>query len=337
MKRFLQLICCATLLTACEQWGESLDIKSNSAIAFNAESIVRSAVTQEDIDNARATVKVYATRNGGALYNNVEIGREDTGKWYPKTGKTDWVSGSNYLFYGYAYNTTEGLTINDNGKSVTVNQPTSYNEDKMIDYLLSYQFSVANGAMKPIVQLQLEHAMTLVEIYVVRGNLFDAKLKKLSLENIYSSALLKCTTHATINEGITNEWEVTLSGNGSTKYTVQPNPGIEIGDTRENTAANMKLMCIPQQLTANTTLTVVYEVNEKVTSDGADNWVEHTETFQLYKYDPIAYQSGHRIVYTATIDSGVNLQGVIAEWKDVDYIEGTILPEIPSGDDENEN
>ena len=337
MKRFLQLICCATLLTACEQWGESLDIKSNSAIAFNAESFVRSAVTQEDIDNARATVKVYATRNGNVLYNNVEIGRENTGKWYPKTGKTDWVSGSNYLFYGYAYNTTEGLTINDNGKLITVNQPTSYNEDKMIDYLLSYQFSVANGAMKPIVQLQLEHAMALVEIYVVRGNLFDARLKKLSLENIYSSASLKCTTHATINEGITNEWEVTLSGNGSTKYTVQSNPGMEIGDTRENTAANMKLMCIPQQLTANTTLNIVYEVNETVTSDGADNWVEHTETFHLYKYDPIAYQSGHRIVYTATIDSGVNLQGVIAEWKDVDYIEGTILPEIPSGDDENEN
>ena len=40
------------------------------------------------------------------------------------------------------------------------------------------------------------------------------------------------------------------------------------------------------------------------------------------------YQSGHRIVYTATIDSGVNLQGAIAEWNDVDYIEGTILPEI---------
>ena len=337
MKRFLQLICCATLLTACEQWGESLDIKSNSAIAFNAESFVRSAVTQEDIDNARATVKVYATRNGNVLYNNVEIGRENTGKWYPKTGKTDWVSGSNYLFYGYAYNTTEGLTINDNGKLITVNQPTSYNEEMMIDYLLSYQFSVANGAMKPIVQLQLEHAMALVEIYVVRGNLFDARLKKLSLENIYSSASLKCTTHATINEGITNEWEVTLSGNGSTKYTVQSNPGMEIGDTRENTAANMKLMCIPQQLTANTTLNIVYEVNEKVTSDGADNWVEHTETFHLYKYDPIAYQSGHRIVYTATIYSGVNLQGVIAEWKDVDYIEGTILPEIPSGDDENEN
>ena len=329
MKRFLQLICCATLLTACEQWGESLDIKSNSAIAFNAESIVRSALTQEDIDKEEmATVKVYATQNGGALYNDTEIKREGTGKWYPE-GKTDWVSGSNYLFYGYAYNTTEGLKINDNGKSVTVNQPTSYNEKKMIDYLLSYQFPVANGAMKPIVQLQLEHAMTLVEIYVVRGNLFEAKLKKLSLENLFSSASLKCTTHAVINDGTTNVWEVNPSGNGTTKYTIQPDSGIDIADTRESTAAKMKIMCIPQQLTANTTLTVVYEVNEKVTADDDDdNWVEHTESFQLFKYDPIAYQSGHRVIYTATIDSGVNLQGVIAEWKDVDYIEGTILPDI---------
>ena len=87
-------------------------------------------------------------------------------------------------------------------------------------------------------------------------------------------------------------------------------------------------MCIPQQLTSNTRLTITYRVNEKITTDSADNWVRHTESFQLYKYDPISYKPGHRIVYTATIDSGVNLQGVIAEWKDVDYIEGTILPEI---------
>ena len=90
----------------------------------------------------------------------------------------------------------------------------------------------------------------------------------------------------------------------------------------------MKIMCIPQQLTPNTKLTVVYTVNEKISTESADNWVQHTETFQLFNYSPINYQSGHRIVYTATIDSGVNLQGTIAKWKDVDYIEGTILPEI---------
>lgn len=328
MKKFLLLMWCVALFAACEQGGNNVDVELNSAIAFNTERVVRSAISQDDIDKDRTTVKVYATINGSELYNNVEIERQNTGKWYPTTGKTTWVSNNSYSFYGYAYNATEGLDINDNGTSIKVTQPTSYNEAKMVDYLLSYKFQVADGAMMPIVQLQLEHAMAMVEIYVVCGNLFDAKLKRLSFENIYSSGSLKCTTHAIVNEGVPNVWEITLTGNGTTKYTLQPNPAIEIGDTREDTAAKMKILCIPQQLTANTKLTIDYEVNEKLTSDSADNWVPHTETFQLFKYNPMNYQSGHRIIYTATIDSGVNLQGAIAEWIDVDYIEGTILPEI---------
>jgi hypothetical protein len=87
-------------------------------------------------------------------------------------------------------------------------------------------------------------------------------------------------------------------------------------------------MCLPQQLTAATTLTIVYEINEKITEGSADNWVEHTEEFKLYNYEPMNYQSGHKIVYTATIDSGVNFEGVVKDWIDVDYIEGTVLPEI---------
>ena len=200
MKRFLQLIWCVALLAACEQGGDNHNTESLSEIAFSTKNVVRSVITQEDIDNAGATVKVYATRNGNPLYNNVEIEREDTGKWYPKTGKESWSSGDGYSFYGYAYNTTEGLTINENGTSIVVNQPTSYDEAKMVDYLLSYKFDVADGRMQPIVQLQLEHAMALVEVYVVRGNLFDAKLESLTLENIYSSGSLKCTTHAKANE-----------------------------------------------------------------------------------------------------------------------------------------
>ena len=328
MKKFLLLMWCVALFAACEQGGNNVDVELNSAIAFNTERVVRSAISQDDIDKDRTTVKVYATINGSELYNNVEIERQNTGKWYPTTGKTTWVSNNSYSFYGYAYNATEGLDINDNGTSIKVTQPTSYNEAKMVDYLLSYKFQVADGAMMPIVQLQLEHAMAMVEIYVVCGNLFDAKLERLSFENIYSSGSLKCTTHAIVNEGIPNVWEITLTGNGTTKYTLEPNPAIEIGDTREDTAAKMKILCIPQQLTANTKLTIDYKVNEKLTPDSADNWVSHTETFQLFKYNPMNYQSGHRIIYTATIDSGVNLQGAIAEWNDVDYIEGTILPEI---------
>ena len=85
---------------------------------------------------------------------------------------------------------------------------------------------------------------------------------------------------------------------------------------------------LPQQLTANAKLTIEYEVNEKVSAESPDNFVTHKEEFQLYNYQPVNYQSGHRIVYTATVDSGVNLEGVVTEWKDVDYIEGTVLPEV---------
>ena len=328
MKKLLLLISSVVLLAACEQGGNSVDIESRSTIAFSTKSVVRSAIAQSDIDGGGATVKVYATEDGRVLYENAEIRRENTGKWYPTTGKTDWKSGSSYSFYGYASNATEGLKISDNGLSIDVTQPTSYDEAKMVDYLLSYKFQVADGAMMPIVPIQLEHAMAMVEIYVVRGNLFEAQLTKMSFENIYSRGSLKCTTHSIVNEGTPNVWEITLTGNGTTKYTWEPDSAIAIGDTREGTAAKMKILCIPQQLTANTKLTIEYEVNEKLTSDGANNWVPHTETFQLYKYNPMNYQSGHRIVYTATIDSGVNIEGTIAQWNDVDYIEGTILPEI---------
>ena len=90
----------------------------------------------------------------------------------------------------------------------------------------------------------------------------------------------------------------------------------------------MTIMCLPQQISANTKLTIEYEVNEKISSESPDNFVTHREEFQLYNYQPINYQSGHRIIYTATVDSGVNLVGSVSAWKDADYIEGTVLPEI---------
>jgi hypothetical protein len=139
---------------------------------------------------------------------------------------------------------------------------------------------------------------------------------------------MKCTAQAVANSGVRNVWEVSPSGSNDVEYIYQPTTAATIGDQRSNTQAKMMIMCLPQQLTASTKLTIEYEVNEKVTPESPDNFVKHKEEFQLYNYQPINYQSGHRIVYTATVDSGVNLEGVISAWKDVDYIEGTVLPEV---------
>lgn len=313
-------------LFGCQGFDHTLEL---GEIKFDAKVVSRGALSQGNIESGKVYV-VGVQNNSNKIFNNVAITRDaTTGKWFAST-KKNWVEGSNYSFHAYAYNTNSGLTITSgkDGLEIAVQQPSTYNETGMIDYLLSYSFKVADGAMKPIVQLQLEHAMSLVEIYVVRGNMFDARLTKMTYENIYSQGTMKCTAQAVANSGERNIWEVSPSGSNNVVYTYQPTNAAVIGDERENTAAKMTIMCLPQQLTANTRLTIEYEVNEKVTPESPDNFVAHKEEFLLYNYQPINYESGHRIVYTATVDSGVNLEGVVSAWKDVDYIEGTVLPEI---------
>ena len=327
MKRVFSILFGALLLVGCE--GGDIDIARSSEISFSAKNMVRGAMTQTDIDNGK--VYIYGVQNNTSkIYNNAPITRDaTTGKWFPQT-KRNWVEGSSYSFYGYAYNTMNGLTLvsGKDALEIEVQQPTTYNEAAMIDFLLSYTYKVADGAMKPIVQLHLEHAMSLVEIYVVRGNMFDARLTKMTFENIYTSGAMKCTAQAIANSGERNVWQTTPSGLNNVVYTFEPTSTTTIGDKRENTGAVMRIMCLPQQITADTKLTIEYEINEKVTADSPDNFVAHKEEFYLFNYNPINYQSGHRIVYTATIDSGVNLEGVVKDWINVDYIEGTVLPEI---------
>ncbi len=319
------------LLVSCGEWSSDIPGGNPKEITFNAEHITRGALNQTDIDNGVGKVYVCGVQNNSSkIFNNVAITRDaTTGKWLSST-KRNWVEGSSYSFHAYAYSTLNGLTIESgkDGLEISVQQPTTYNEEAMIDYLLSYSFKVADGAMKPIVQLYLEHAMSLVEVYVVRGNMFEARLTKMTFENIYTQGSMKCTAQAVANSGNKNVWEVSPSGSNNVVYTFEPATAVAIGDERDNTEARMAIMCLPQQLTANTRLTIEYEVNEKVTPESPDNYVLHSETFQLYNYQPVNYKSGHRIVYTATVDSGVNLVGTIAEWQDVDYIEGTVLPEI---------
>ena len=325
MKRLIYILL-AVALFGCEHSDHTLEL---GEIKFEATVASRDAVSQSNLENNKIYV-VGVQNNSNKIFNNVAITRDaSTGKWFTSS-KKNWVEGSNYSFHAYAYNTNSGLTINSgkDGLEFSIQQPTTYNEAGMVDYLLSYSFKVANGAMKPIVQLQLEHAMSLVEIYVVRGNMFDARLTKMTYEGIYSAGAMKCTSQAVANSGERNIWEVSPSGNNDVVYTYTPTSPAVIGDERENTAAKMMIMCLPQQLTASTKLTIEYEVNEKISPESPDNFVAHKEEFLLYNYQPINYQSGHRIIYTATVDSGVNLVGTVSAWKDVDYIEGTVLPEI---------
>ena len=325
MKKWIYILLTLALL-GCEQGYDAPEL---GEIRFDAKVVSRSAVSQENIEQNKVYV-CGVQNNSNKIFNNVAITRDAiTGKWFAST-KRNWVEGSTYSFHAYAYNTSSGLSIisGKDGLEVGVQQPSSYNPNGMIDYLVSHSFKVADGAMKPIVQLDLEHAMSLVEVYVVRGNMFDARLTKMTFSNIYSQGTMKCASQAVANSGERNVWEVSLSGDNDVVYTYEPTSTALIGDDRENTEAKMAIMCLPQQLTAAAKLTIEYEVNEKISSSSPDNFVTHKEEFLLFNYQPINYQSGHRIIYTATVDSGVNLVGSVSAWKDVDYIEGTVLPEV---------
>ena len=345
MKKLLYILI-AVALVGCEQYEHTLAYGGD--IEFSAGIVSRGAVSQDNIssDTSNSLVQLYATLNEAAItdLNNEELKRDKTtGKWFTTTTKR-WGTG-NYSFHAYARNprTGNGLTISNNGLEITVSQPNSYNESAMIDYLLSYVFKATrtdSTSPRPLVQIQLEHAMSAVDVYVVKGNNFDASLKSLTLRNIYRQGTMKCTSQAIANSGERNVWKIQPSGSNDAVYTFPPEDNAnanEIGTSRENTNAKMSILCLPQQLTASTELEIRYQVNEKYSSSSPDRWVDHIETFQLYNYNPMNYQPGHRVIYTVTVDSGVNLEGTVTAWKDVDYIEGTVLPSIPSGDDNNEN
>ena len=342
MKKFLYILF-AVALFGCEQYEH---IGYGGEIEFSAGIVSRGVVSQSNItDTNNCLVQLFATNNNTAItnLNDKALTRDNTtGKWFTtNNNRPQWSTGS-YAFHAYARSpkTGNGLTISNNGLNITVSQPSTYDASEMIDYLLSYSFKTSRtdaNSPKPLVQLKLEHAMAAVDIYVIKGNNFGARLTSITYRNIYTQGSMKCTAQATANSGERNVWEVQPSGNNNASYTFTPASNANtIATSRDETQAKMSILCLPQQLTASTELVINYQINEKNSGDTNDNWVSHSESFKLYNYNPMNYQPGHRVIYTVTVDSGVNLEGTITAWKDVDYIEGTILPVIPgNGNGEN--
>ena len=310
-------------------------------ISFGVSTIdvsTRTGLTSEDVEDMQ--IYIYGVQNNTtSLYSGAAITKDpETGRWYPQTIRR-WVEGANYSFYGYTYSTKSGMTITDDGLTINVTQPSTYNyaaesagNSSFIDYMLSYSFKVADGKMRPLVDLQLEHAMTLVDIRIIKDpSISEAILSEMTLSNIFRSGTMKCTSQAIANSGNRNIWSVSFNDSNNASYSIRGtlDDGYTIANTVTATEAKMSIMALPQQLTANTTLTIRYYVNEKPDPAAAeDNWVLHESTFRLYEYTPYVWQSGHHVIYQATIDTGIHLQGTVAEWINVDYIEGTILPEI---------
>ena len=73
-------------------------------------------------------------------------------------------------------------------------------------------------------------------------------------------------------------------------------------------------------LTNKAALTIKYKVNEN------NKLNNYTQTFNLFNYMPYVWEPGNKIIYTLTINTGVDLKAQITDWEDAGYTEGVITP-----------
>lgn len=345
MKRvfYITVASALMLLSSCEKEREA---SPSDYITFKLSG-TETMTTKAGIETSTlssATINIYGTEGVTALSgaNGAALQKMDGAddRWFPGKNETwyQWRSGESYNFYAVAcYPATAisgGSSITNNGKSPFVlKQPNDYNESDMVDYMLSYKYGVDDGAKKPIVYIELEHAVAAVDFYMIKNSAMPgARLLEMRLEGIYKQGRFNCTSHVTYGADRENTWEVTPQG-AVGNYTRDGGTGIDMADetaAKHSSGANMKLLAVPQGIVRGVSrLFVRYQVNEK--SGVSDNWVEHNKTFELNDAGlPSEWHWGKRYIYTITVDSGIHIDAIVRDWIDVDYIEGVVLPAIPS-------
>lgn len=55
-------------------------------------------------------------------------------------------------------------------------------------------------------------------------------------------------------------------------------------------------------------------------------WTQYTASFDLSQTSVTRWELGRKARYYISLDTAVDLEGVIADWVDIDYMEGTFLP-----------
>ena len=346
----------STLLVGCENLGEWDQQPADNAITFSLENSMlslRTLVTSENVNSGTAPVYVAAVVGKDRLYpvdtknsKGEQITRNTTtNKWSPKTTNNtkNWENDKEYSFNAFSYlpttATSDGslsFASNTYGWGITVTQPNTYTPDKMVDYLYSHTFK-CNGTTRPIVKLDLQHALSLVEVRIAKHeSIEEAYLEKVTLNGFYRTANMECSA-ATYMSGANNEWRVSFPSGATkdTSYSVsggdptKTSSGLIPLTVREDAGSIvLSFIAVPQQMDSSVKLLVSYWVNEKFNSSSADNFKQHTAEFQLYNYSPNSWASGHRITYSLVVDTGIHLEGVIRDWIETDYIEGTVLPDV---------
>ena len=247
----------------------------------------------------------------------------------------EWQAGQDYTFYAYIASSgtdTQGVVsdISENGKKLAIQQPKTYStsEDVWADYLLSYRVS-ANGSSKGLVRLDLERVTACVELYMAQSEkVGEVTIQNVTFHDVMTKANFSISYHAVSTDeenlyGMKNQWIVATDESSKTAYSrtnVTLNEYTDSSDRFDTQYRVMRFLVVPQVLIDGATLSLNYTVDE----GGRDS--QYNETFQLSDYTPTSWNRGHKIRYFIGIDTSIKLEGTVAPWKSVDYIETTLLP-----------
>lgn len=329
---------------------QSADNRISFRVYTPLDIATKAEVTDESIKNtAVSSVYVYESRQNlfgtsGSLLTPETNEGEYSGRWLPAGGPS-WGEDTwnqDYQFWGWAYSPgTGGLTISDAGKTVTVTQPSTYpSNGEYVDYLLSYIHSepaLSNSSDKrKSIPLVFEHALVMVDIYLYRAlsmtdNSVDLVVNELTLGKIYNEGRISCNSHSynSTNQQ-PNVWSV-QSKSGSVDYSITniQDDAIKTRDEAIASAPAMRFISIPvtnSDMLPNERYKLKVSYTVKVSNaTGASETNSYTEVFQLSAVTA-SWQSGHRVKYELCISSGIELTGSIADWIDVEYVEGVVLP-----------
>lgn len=114
--------------------------------------------------------------------------------------------------------------------------------------------------------------------------------------------------------------------NYSRNETIKVQPKSESDNRFDSKFLMMRFISVKQS-TEGKLLKITYRINEKG-SDDVNNWATYQAEFDLSKTAVPAWEIGRKTRYYISLDTSVELEGVIAEWKYIDYVEGTFLPSI---------
>lgn len=353
MKKIIYILLVLTVV-ACGKEQSSFEKDDRLAFAVSAPGLeITKAEVSGDGLEASVTAGSVGVRLHETLINNYIYGLplipeqsegSYTGRWFPDSGqdRLSWTDniGSDVVpamsFFAFAYSPASAYGSNilvsdgSRGRSVTLTQPSSYNNSaNFVDYLLSYITDVPEQAVDgnyPLISLDLEHAVAKVELYVECADVFwqqsfqyKIKFTEVAFNNVKTKAVMTNLDHKKAGASGSNTWQISYTGDQN-KYDLGEY-SLDLSGKEKGPVKIMEFLALPVSGTFDYTLSLQYQI-----TDGENTTSFELEPFVLSRFTPGGWKSGHKVRYTLHIDNGVSLEGKILDWVQEDYIEGVILP-----------